>query len=112
MLQYLAGSFVAQDTPRGLVITIPDTAFNGINLLDSVSQKLKPVGSTLASEPAVRVDVQAFTDNSGSELQSWERAQAVRNALLASGLAPAQIGLRGMGAQANRRVELVVLEDR
>lgn len=112
LIERANGSFLAQDTPRGLVITLPDNAFDGINLLGNVSQRFAPLGSTIASEPGLRVNIQAYTDPSGSELQSWERAQAVRNILVSSGVAANQVSVRGMGAQSNRRVELVITSER
>lgn len=109
--QWLAridGSLAAQDTPQGVVITLPDSDFDGINLLTSVSDKLAPIGTMVASHPSTRVNVQAYTGAGSSELQSWERAQAVRNRLVASGVAANQVAIERPGAQADRRVEIVI----
>ena len=108
LIERINGSFQAQDTPAGVVITLPDASFDGINLLTSVSQKFAPIASMLASQPGIRVSVQAYTDAGGNELQSWERAQAVRNMLLSSGVGARQISIGGLSAQANRRVEIVI----
>ncbi len=112
LLQQITGSFEAQDSPQGLVITLPDNDFDGANLLNIISQKLSPLGSAIAAHPGARVSVEAYTDKNGSELQSWERAQAIRDILIASGVPANQISLRGLGAQANRRVEIVVSDGR
>jgi len=111
VMEHAVGSFAAQDTPHGLVISLPDSDFDGINPLSSVSQKLSPIGSAVAAHPGARVEIEAFTDQNGSELQSWERAQAVRNILVASGVAANQVSIQGRGAQANRRVEIVITGD-
>lgn len=108
----IAGSFAAQDTPRGLVITLPDGDFDGINLLNPVSQKLTPIGSTLAAHPEARIDVEAHSGSTGNALQSWERAQAVRNVLVASGVPANRVSVRNQGAQANGPVEIVIVESR
>ena len=101
-------SLSVQDTPTGVVITLPSTSFDGANLLTAVSQKLTPIGSMLASQPAARVNVEAYTDGSSSELQSWERAEAVKNTLLTAGVPANQISIRASRAQSNPRVELVI----
>lgn len=105
------GSLLSQDTPNGLVIILPDTAFDGNSLLASISEKLGPLASTLLSQPGVHVQVDGYVDS--AELESWDRAQAVRNKLVASGLSPFQISVRG-GATAppnstpDRRVQIVI----
>ncbi len=108
----LDGSLLSQDTPGGMVIVLPDNSFDGANLLSSVSEKLGPVASSLLSQPNVHVQVDGYIDN--GELQSWERAQAVRNQLVASGLAANQISIRG-GASApgsrDRRVQIIISVD-
>jgi outer membrane protein OmpA-like peptidoglycan-associated protein len=104
------GSLLSQDTPNGLVIILPDTAFDGNNLLASISEKLGPLASTLLSQPGVHVQVDGYADS--AELQSWDRAQAVRNKLVASGLSPFQISVRGGASAPNRapdrRVQIVI----
>jgi outer membrane protein OmpA-like peptidoglycan-associated protein len=105
----LDGSFLSRETPGGLVIILPDKSFDGSNLLTSVSEKLGPVASTLLSQPGVHVQVDGYTDS--GELQSWERAQTVRNLLVGAGLSANQISIRG-GAMApaspDRRVQIVI----
>jgi outer membrane protein OmpA-like peptidoglycan-associated protein len=108
MREMLANSFLSQNTPDGTMITIPDDAFNGNSLLPNVSQKFGSVASLLATRPSLHVNISAYTDSTGSELESWERAQAVRNALVGSGVAENRINIRGYGAKDNRRVEVLI----
>ncbi|HLK47196.1 MAG TPA: hypothetical protein VKT49_03625 [Bryobacteraceae bacterium] len=104
----LDGSLLSQDTANGVVVVLPDNAFDGSNLLSSISEKLGPLASLLA-QPGVQVQVDGYIDS--AELQSWERAEAVRNRLVALGLTPNQISVRG-GASApaarDRRVQIVI----
>ena len=108
LIERLDRSLAAQDTPAGVVITLPSASFDGANLVTGVSQKLTPIGSILASQPAARVNVESYTDASGSELQSWERAEAVKNTLLTAGVPANQISIRGSRAQSSPRVEIVI----
>jgi outer membrane protein OmpA-like peptidoglycan-associated protein len=102
------GSLLTHDTPRGLTITLPENAFKGSNLTGDFSQTLEPVATALASQPAVKVEISAYTGNAGSELQSWERAQAIRNALVTAGVHPNQINVRGYSEKDNERVEILI----
>jgi len=80
----------------------------------------------LLNNPDIRVEIQGHTDNIGSESYnkklSLERAQAVRNFLIAKGVAPNRMTAVGMGEsnpimdnstpegrQLNRRIEFKVL---
>lgn len=105
------GAFPAQDTQRGLVITLPDTDFDGAALLHSIVQKLGPVASTLTTQPNLHIDVEGYMDS--AELASWDRAESVRSALLKAGLQGSQISMRGgmtkpAGPGEDRRVQIVI----
>jgi len=105
------GMLPSQDTQRGLIITLPDTDFDGVSLLNSIAQKLGPVASTLTSQPGLHIEVEGYMDS--AELASWDRAQAVRTALLNAGLSGNQISMRGgMTKPArpgeDRRVQIVI----
>ena len=106
--EMLTNSFLTANTPDGTMFTVPDDAFNGSNLLPDVSQRFASLAPLLASRSDLRVNISAYTDNTGSELQSWERAQAVRNALVGSGVPGNRINIRGYGARDNRRVEVLI----
>jgi outer membrane protein OmpA-like peptidoglycan-associated protein len=94
--------------PESVLITLPDNSFDGAKLSAGVAEKLASIAAMLASHRSVRVNIQAYTDAGASELQSWERAQAVRNRLVEFGVAANQITFRGMSVQANQRVEIVI----
>lgn len=107
------GSLLSQDTPRGVIIILPDKSFDGSDLLTSASQKLGPLASTLLSHPGIHVQVDGYTDS--GELQSWERAQTVRNLLIGAGLSTNQISIRGgvtmpSNRTPDRRVQIVISE--
>lgn len=105
------GAFPAQDTQRGLVITLPDTDFDGAALLHTIVQKLGPVASTLTTQPNLHIDVEGYMDS--AELASWDRAESVRSALLKAGLQGNQISMRGGMTKPGRpgeerRVQIVI----
>ena len=114
---------------RGTVITLSGSvifASGKSALLPSARNKLSEVASALASsDPKAKIVVEGHTDSSGSEetnrALSLERANAVRDALVSSGVAAERISVEGFGearpiadnsSQAgranNRRVEIVL----
>jgi outer membrane protein OmpA-like peptidoglycan-associated protein len=117
----------AQNTDRGLVLTLGDVLF------DTGAATLKPGAETtidrlaqfMRDYPERSVRIEGHTDSAGSDATNQElserRAQAVRMALLERGLANERIGTVGYGEarpltsndtaagrQQNRRVEIVV----
>lgn len=118
----------ARETERGWVLTLRNEL-----LFDSGQAKLKPgahralerLAQFMRKEPERDVVIEGFTDASGaSELNrrvSAERADAVKQALVARGVEPHRIDARGygpafpiasnetaLGRQLNRRVEVVI----
>lgn len=112
LIDRLNGSLAAQETPRGLVITVPDAAFDGVNLLTGFSQRFAPISTAMASRPALHADIQSFTDRDGTEFQSMERARAVLNALVTQGAAASQVSVQTLGARSPFRVEIVISGER
>jgi flagellar motor protein MotB len=116
----LNSTLATRDTPRGLVVTIPDGMFEpGHGELRTVaSQPLANLAAILSSHPGLRVHVEGYAD---SEPLSDERARSVRSALAVSGAAsPGSISAVGYGntrpiapagAEQNRRVEVVIEGD-
>ena len=120
----------AQQTDRGLVLTVGDVLFavgkaevapGGQRSVDQLVQFLK-------TYPRRRVLIEGHTDNTGNEdfnvKLSQQRADAVRSLLVARGIAPERIATRGYGPkypivendtpagrQQNRRVEVLVLNE-
>lgn len=107
------------DTPRGLVIVVPDSDFSGGNLRTGL-EVLSRIAQILAPT-SLRVTVEGNTDSSATEALSQSRAESVRDALVNGGLRMNSIVARGLGNSrpttsnateagriANRRVEIVV----
>jgi flagellar motor protein MotB len=119
LLQDLMVITSAMDTPRGIVISIPDSSFRGAMPEPSVEATLARISSTLAVHPGLYVQVEGHTDNGGNASLSDDRASAVRAALLRSGMPANYVAARGFGssrplgpnAAQNRRVEIVIAGD-
>lgn len=103
-------------------------ALNSANLTDSSRPVLDGVAAGLKQHPRVKVEVQGYTDSTGSVAYnmrlSRRRAQAVREYLLGEGVGPSQLTARGYGPRdpvasnrtaegraRNRRVVLEVLSN-
>ena len=115
MLNELGASLQARDTPRGLTVTLPDSDFEGTRLSPAVYDCLARVAAVLRAHPDMTIEVD------GHETGSFERAHAVRSALLEHGLPPNAVIARSLGdsrpvasnataagREQNRRVEIVV----
>jgi flagellar motor protein MotB len=108
--------FETTDTPRGLVVTLPDRDFRGASLDPAVAVRVGNLASVIAGQSGLRIEV----DGHG-EQWSGERAEAVRYALLrggmpAGGMATQDCGttrplvsnVTPSGREQNRRVEIVI----
>jgi flagellar motor protein MotB len=124
MLEQLNGTLVTRDTPRGLVVTIPDADFSGQELRGVATGQIARVAAIVAAHPGLRVEVEGNTDSAATESLSWRRAEAVRGVVLGGGLPASAVIARGLGntrpvtsnASAsgrveNRRVEIVISGD-
>jgi flagellar motor protein MotB len=117
-LQLLAqfnASLSARDTPRGLMLTLPDSDFQGMRVSPAVYERLARVAALLATYPDLTVEVD------GHATFSFERAHAVRDVLIQDGLPTSAVIARGLGdsrpltsnataagREQNRRIEIVV----
>lgn len=126
LLERLNGVLTARDTPRGLVVTLPDASFEaGGTLRRNASERLALVASMLSARRDLTVYVEGFTDDRGSDVERREisdrRAREVRATLAGNGIAAASIQATGFGAarplvsnasaggrEQNRRVEIVI----
>ena len=115
------------ETARGLIVNMSDVLFdfNKFTLKAEAREKLAKVSGILLAYPDLKVQVEGYTDNIGSDEYnqklSEQRAGGVRDYLVAQSVTDSNVTARGLGkadpvadnstdhgrAQ-NRRVELVV----
>ena len=120
----------AQQTGRGLVLTVGDVLFaSGKAEVSSGAQRsIDKLADFLKAYPRRNVLIEGHTDNIGDQdfniKLSQQRADTVRNQLVERGVAPQRIRTKGYGSkfpvvdndttggrQQNRRVEVVILEE-
>ena len=128
LLQDLNSSMQAMDSPRGIVVTVPDADFRGSLLNPSVSASMARIAAAISARPGLYIVVEGNTDNSGGEARdeqfSYQRAAAVRDALVQNGVPANSISARGLGSSRpmvsnasasgraqNRRVEITISGD-
>lgn len=120
LLQRLNGVITTRDTPRGLVVTIPDANFETGFLRPSAADTLSRIAAVVM-QPGVRVSVEGYSDSATGAGLSEQRANAVRDSLVRRGVNPGAITERNFGDERpltsnaapggrvqNRRVEIVV----
>lgn len=114
-----ASSLETTDTPRGLVVTVPASDFNGRSMQPRLNGQLSRIAQVISAHPGLTVEV----DDNG-EGNSQERAEAVRSALISSGVQPSCLSVRAIGnsrpvasnntesgRELNRRVEITISGD-
>ena len=120
----------AKQTKRGLVITIGDVLFSSSNsdLKSGGMHNVRKLAAFLDQYPKYRVLIEGYTDNTGidasNQTLSEHRADAVKVALMDTGIASDRIITRGYGRefpvarnnnssnrQQNRRVEIVLSDE-
>jgi outer membrane protein OmpA-like peptidoglycan-associated protein len=128
MLRSFNSTLPALDTPRGLVVSVQDPDFRGVALSPGVYERISRVASIVASHPGLYVQVDGHTNSAGNAARdeefSYERAAAVRDALVRNGVPANSISARGLGSsrpigpnsspagrEQNRRVEITVSGD-
>src|SRR5581483_5877121 len=116
-----------RDSARGLIVSMPDVLFStgSANLKETARERLAKVAGILIAYPDIHVEVDGYTDSTGSptfnEQLSQQRAASVQSYLAQQGVPAGSIVTRGFGQadpiasndtaagrQQNRRVELVV----
>ncbi len=113
----------AMDTPRGIVVTVPEATLESASAAQSQADR---VAAVLRGYSGIRIEVEGYTDMGGeiSRQVTQARADAVRSRLIAAGVPAVSISARGLGnsrlvasnasdagrAQ-NRRVEIVINGD-
>jgi outer membrane protein OmpA-like peptidoglycan-associated protein len=125
--QQLSQVLQTQETARGLIMNLSDVLFdfNRYTLKPEAREKLAKVSGILLAYPDLKVQVEGYTDNIGSDEYnqklSEERADGVRDYLVAQSVSQANITAEGYGKSdpiadnstnagraQNRRVQLVV----
>src|SRR5581483_10693352 len=87
-----------KDTAQGLIVNMPDVLFNlnSASLKPEARERLAKVAGILIAYPDIRVEVNGYTDNTGSsdynEQLSQQRADNVRNYLVQQGVPSSSIG--------------------
>ena len=122
--EQLNGVIFLRDTPRGLVATVPDSAFDGTELHEAVSGQLARLVAILQAHPGLRADVEGNADSGAGEEMSSRRAEAIRRGLIAQGLPDGRVTAHGLGEmrlfgpnstaggrEANPRVDIVISGD-
>ncbi|HLY15951.1 MAG TPA: OmpA family protein [Bryobacteraceae bacterium] len=108
----------ALDTPRGLVVTVPDSVLREAEVGPAAYGKLAGIASIIRSQPDLSVYIE------GHGRLSVERADAVRDFLVKHGVPAGAITARGVGdarpivsnttasgREQNRRVEIIIAGD-
>ncbi len=114
LLREFSAAMSARDTPRGLVVEIPDQDFQGAALETATASRLGRIAAVLASQPNLFIAVEGHGDRYSSE-----RAMTVRDTLIRAGAPAATMSARGFGnthplgpnAAQNRRVEITISGD-
>ncbi len=120
----------AKQTPRGMVVTIGDVLFdtNRSELRDAGLRSLDKLVDFMKQYPQRTLLIEGYTDSTGSNAingpLSARRAEAVRAAMVASGIASSRLQAQGLGEtspvgsnetvagrQSNRRVEVIISDD-
>jgi len=119
-----------QHTDRGMVLTIGDVLFSPAkaDVGPGAQRSIDKLAAFLRAYPRRNVLIEGHTDNLGEAdfniMLSQQRADAVRDLLIARGVAPERIRTKGYGPkfpvvdndsaagrQQNRRVEVIVLNE-
>lgn len=121
LIEQLNGVISVRDTGRGLVATVPDSAFTGSELHAGVSSRMAELAAVVQTHPGLRIAVEGNSDTSVGDALSVQRAEAVRHALIARGIPEDSVSARSLGdtrpfgpnssaagREANRRVEIVI----
>jgi outer membrane protein OmpA-like peptidoglycan-associated protein len=121
----------AKNTARGTIVTLGNLMFDtdSAQINPGGMLELRKVADALVDNPERTVMIEGFTDNTGSaehnRMLSARRSDAIRSALVDMGVGAGRITTRGYGEaypvasnsttagrQLNRRVEIVISDDR
>jgi len=129
LLQDVSAGLPVRDTPRGIMVTVPDGDFRGAMLNPGVYSSISRIGAVVAAHPGLSVEVEGHASSSGGSASrdedfSYQRATAVRDTLVRDGVPAGAITARGLGSsrplvsnssasgrEQNRRVEITISGD-
>jgi flagellar motor protein MotB len=117
-----------RDTPRGLVVVVPNSMLETSprNPSPPVARQLAQIAALITTYPGLSVRVEGYTDDRGSDVEdlaiSQGRAQVVRDILITNGVPAGAATAAGygkdhpiasndsaVGRDQNRRVEIVIV---
>lgn len=127
--QTLSGFGTVRETPRGLVLTLPEsiwTEARASSLAPAASARLEPLAALLANNPDYRIVIEAYTDNRGStdalQQLTQERARILAEQFMSAGVDSGRIEANGLGSARpvasnarnagrlrNRRIEITLV---
>ena len=128
VLEQELAALKAQDTERGLVLTLQEGVlfeYDKADLKPGAMRSLEPLTTFLREHPDRTLLIEGHTDSTGTDSYNLElsqrRAEAVRNFLISQGISADHVLARGYGEsypvttntteagrQQNRRVEVVI----
>ncbi len=130
LLEQLNQVLETRDTPRGLVVNMPDVLFDSgqYTLKPAARERLARISGIVLAYPELRLEVEGHTDSIGgdefNQRLSEKRSNSVRDYLVDSGIPMNNIIARGFGKtqpvadnatsegrKLNRRVEMIVSGD-
>ena len=130
LLNQLNQVLETRDTPRGLVVSMPDVLFDtaSYTLKPAARERLARVSGIVLAYPDLRLEIEGHTDSVGSDAYnqtlSEKRAGSVRDYLVNNGVSINNVIARGLGKASpvadnstaagrklNRRVEMIVSGD-
>jgi len=118
LAQELNAILETRATNQGLVMTLLDDQFEGgrSTLRPAAREKLAKVSGVVVARPGLQIEVEGYTSGLSDHQLMSQRAAAVRDYLVAQGVAASSVSARGFsmrpsvsaGWQPARRVELVI----
>ena len=130
LLDQLNQVLETKDTPRGLVVSMPDVLFDSgsYTLKPAARERLARISGIVLAYPDLRLEIEGHTDSIGSDAYnqtlSEKRAASVRDYLVDNNVSINNVIARGLGKadpvadnstaagrKLNRRVEMIVSGD-
>jgi outer membrane protein OmpA-like peptidoglycan-associated protein len=122
LLAQLNSTLETRDTPRGLVVTVPDSMFEpgeSATLRPAAEERLMRIAAGLKGRSSLGLRVEGFSDKHDTGDVSRRRAESVREALVRDGCSAGLVAAAGYGDsrpitsnataaghEQNRRVEI------